>query len=136
MRLRRGRRPLRLPERQVARLQRLHRMDHPPPQRRRLVQTARPPARPRLLSERLLSERSLSACAASPFLVSVRRLQSVPLNRHRFRQAPLPQAYSPAPATAPPTSGGKEVPTAPIPSPLPQHTPSFPALFSPPHVTP
>ena len=43
MRPRRGR--LRLPERQVARLQRLHRMDHPPPQRRRLFQTARTPAR-------------------------------------------------------------------------------------------
>jgi len=40
---RRGRRPLRLPERLVARLQRL---DYPPPQRRRFVQTARPPARP------------------------------------------------------------------------------------------
>ena len=77
MRPRRGRRPLRLPERLVARLQRLHRMEHPPPRRRRLVQTARPPARPRLLSEaeRALAQRALAL---------------------RLRREPIPCSRSPA----------------------------------------
>jgi hypothetical protein len=127
MRPRRGR--LRLPERLVARLQRLHRMDHPPPQRRRLVQTARTPRPNR---PRAAARARAPACAPRPPRPQAAHCPPAPCPARRSQSARRggPPLVRPKPPAGPrPASPRPAIATRPA---SPRPAPQRPAIVSPP----